>query len=291
MIDGFTKMYHKYVVDCNEVIFIGDLHGNFDSIPYFIKQKDINGAALVFCGDIGMGFSKPEYYHNEFVKIDKVCKERNVHIYMFRGNHDDPSYFDGNPLKLDDDIEYEPDNIHLIEDYSVIQANMEDGNKHYILCVGGAISIDRTYRRKKNEVYVKEYMLWHDCSEEEAEKKATKIYWENEPPVFRPESIEGMVEFKIDVVATHTAPSFVYPYTKDGIKYWIENDLPLGKDCDDERKCMDDIYNKLKECGHPVKEWIYGHFHTHEENDYEGVHFTLLDMDRMGRYDIKSLKK
>ena len=71
----------------------------------------------------------------------------------------------------------------------------------------------------------------------------------------------------IDIVCTHTCPSFVKPYDKIGIKTWIEKDESLANDIDEERNVMDKIYNTLKHDGHKIHKWFYGHYHKH----FEGV--------------------
>ena len=49
-------------LNVNSVYAIGDIHGNFKSIPYNIKHYDLHDCVLIFCGDIGFGFEKYEYY-------------------------------------------------------------------------------------------------------------------------------------------------------------------------------------------------------------------------------------
>ena len=62
-----------------------------------------------------------------------MCEERNVECYMIRGNHDNPAYFEGTTFSYKRFI--------AVPDYTILQAC-----NHSILCVGGAISIDRIYR-------------------------------------------------------------------------------------------------------------------------------------------------
>ena len=76
------------------VVAVGDLHGNFDDIGYFIKSYNFTDTAIIFCGDIGMGFCKPEHYKTVFNKISRIINKCNVHLIFLRGNHDNPLYFD-----------------------------------------------------------------------------------------------------------------------------------------------------------------------------------------------------
>ena len=91
---------------------------------------------------------------------------------------------------------------------------------------------------------------------------------------------------QIDIVCTHTCPSFAKPIGKENIQYWLNVDENLEKDIDNERQIMDKIYNKLKEDGHPFKYWFYGHFHYHNQETIDNVKFIMLDMYRNGNYDI-----
>lgn len=75
---------------------------------------------------------------------------------MFRGNHDDPAYFQ------EERVHHE--RFRCIPDYSVIQAC-----GHNILCVGGAVSIDRDYRKK------------HDSRNS---RSGVASYWTDEMPVY-----------------------------------------------------------------------------------------------------------
>ena len=60
--------------------------------------------------------------------------QANNWIVFVRGNHDNPAYFDG--------AMFNAKRFITVPDYSILQAC-----NHTILCVGGAISIDRIYRK------------------------------------------------------------------------------------------------------------------------------------------------
>ena len=75
---------------------------------------------LIVAGDCGFGFEKKEYYEQMVRRNAKRMNQANNWIVFVRGNHDNPAYFDG----------------------AILQAC-----NHTILCVGGAISIDRIYRK------------------------------------------------------------------------------------------------------------------------------------------------
>jgi hypothetical protein len=135
----------------------------------------------------------------------------------------------------------------------------------------------------------KKYTLCtHPVSEEEAVRKAKKCYWMDEPPVYDENALNELKEngIEIDIVATHTCPSFAQPLHKKGLENWMKYDPMLENDLNYERLVMDNVYNKLIEDGHPLQKWIYGHFHYHNSEFIGDVNFVMLDMSRNGKMDV-----
>lgn len=275
----------------DEILTIGDLHGRFNDISYFIRTYDLTNCAIIVCGDIGMGFHKPEYYKQTFAKLQKILSKRNILLLLVRGNHDDPSSFIINS-------KFNRKNIKLIEDYSVLQFYSINDEKHKnepfnILVIGGAISIDRTMRIVQNDKYTLEYSMHHPCNFEDAKKFASKCYWENEYPIYNVNKLNEIKKqnIKINAVVSHTCPDFCQPCTKDGIKEYLKNDNTLENDIDNERQIMTNIYNKIIEDNHPLTDWSYGHYHFHNMEYINNIRFTLLDMARNGKIDFISIKR
>ena len=79
-------------------------------------------------------------------------------------------------------------------------------------------------------------------------------------------------------IKKETAPSFCPLLDKNGLKSWATYDPQLLVDCDMERITMDRIYQTLKENGHPVNKWYYGHFHQKWTWKYEDTDFKMLDI-------------
>ena len=272
-------------INASHVYCTGDLHGNFNSIGYHIKQYDIHDALIVFCGDIGFGFNKLEYYKQTFNKLKKILSKYNDYIIFIRGNHDDKTYFDSNVI-------YDK-RIKAVEDYTVVQVYPIDDREclslpYNILCVGGATSIDRTYRRSINDKLVLKYMSYHNATLDEAKLKAEKCYWVDEFPLYDDDKLDEIKNngINIDTVATHTCPSFCQPTTKEGIREWINFDDELEKDLDNERSVMDNLYNRLKKDGHILNTWCYGHYHFHNSEIIDSTKFYLLDMERNSVMDM-----
>lgn len=196
-----------------------------------------SNSIFIFAGDCGIGFNKPKYYTDLFEKFNKVLNYNNSFIIFVRGNHDDPSYFDGETINLS--------NIKAVPDYSVISAK-----DHNILCVGGAISIDRTWR-KKQEDRINRFSV--------SNKK--KLYWDGEAPVFNENALREIAENTvIDIVVSHSSPSFATPENHGFIDEWVDEDVNLKSDIKNERIVFDKIFNTLRELNSQPKYWAYGHF-------------------------------
>ncbi len=238
--------------EAKQVIVCGDIHGDFRALVFKLcHQYGCTDTLLIVAGDCGFGFDKPAYYTTIYNQIAGRLQKANNWVVFVRGNHDDPSYFE------EQKVHYA--RWRTVPDYSVVQAA-----GHNILCIGGAISVDRMQRMKQDAHY---------------NFKSIATYWRNEAPVFRPEEIESLPpELRIDTVVTHTAPSRCELCSHDGLQSWAEWDPYLLKDIADERATMDQIEQCIRDHGHPVRDWFYGHFHQSWTATLEGTKFSMLDI-------------
>ena len=238
--------------NAKNVVVCGDIHGEFNAVIYKLcYQYQMTDTVLVIAGDCGFGFDKPGYYDNVYNRNSSRLSKANNWVVMIRGNHDDPAYFQ------EERIHHE--RFRCVPDYSVIQAC-----GHNILCVGGAVSIDRDYRKK------------HDSRHS---RSGVASYWTDEMPVYDKEKLDSISqELKIGTVITHTAPSFCELISKGGLTEWATLDPDIPSDCAKEREAMDRIHNYLKSAGHPVFHWYYGHFHQSWNSEIDGILFSMLDI-------------
>lgn len=244
---------HTYTFPkAKNIVICGDIHGEFNSLIYKLCiQYQLTDTLLIVAGDCGFGFEKPGYYEQVFNRNSSRLSKSNNWIVMMRGNHDDPSYFSEGKISHQ--------RFRTISDYSVIQTC-----RHNILCVGGAVSIDRTDRIK------------HDAKHPDS---SVVSYWENEMPFFNEEALNDIGHnFKIDTVVTHTSPTFCELISKAGLSEWAARDSNLLADCDSERRAMDHIFEYLKANNHPLEHWFYGHFHQNWSSSIDGVLFSMLDI-------------
>lgn len=170
----------------NKIYITGDVHGEFRTLLWIITQKEkFSNCNIIVAGDVGVGFYKHNYYIDTFKAMNKKISNLNVHLYLVRGNHDNPDYFNNTPEDLSNFS-----HIHFIRDYTVLHI----GN-HNILCVGGASSVDKKFRTKD--------VNWWE--------------FENVLPYHKLECKD------IDIVVTHCAPMFCPPrYERIS---WMDDDL------------------------------------------------------------------
>lgn len=130
-------------------------------------------------------------------------------------------------------------NFELLPDYTYREFNGEK-----FLFVGGAVSVDRRGRVPN--------MSW----------------WEDEAMVLKPELVK-----KVDVLITHSCPSYNGPFEKGAISGWCERDSTLWEECVEERKLHDKLI-ELCEC----KKHYCGHFHLSSDVEVNGCRSKILDI-------------
>ena len=257
--------------DSKCLVVCGDIHGDFNLLVNKIcVQYELKDTVVIVAGDCGFGFERKGYYENIVRRNSKRMNEANNWLVFIRGNHDNPAYFDGQTFKYK--------RFLAIPDYSIVKAN-----GHTALCIGGAISVDRSYRivswRNRIEKLSK---FGHD--KECDDSLSPNYYWSAETPVFNKDILETIVrENVIDTVVTHTAPSFCELQSKNGLESWTASDTTLLSDIHEERSIMDAIYEGLK--GQSINHWCYGHFHQSWHSSIEGTFFKMLDI--MELYEIR----
>ena len=225
----------------NKLYVVGDIHGKFSKFSNLIYGK--SNATYILAGDVGLGFHTDDIYENWFLKWNEELKENNIILYFMRGNHDDPSYWN------EDKINYS--NIRLVKDYETLNIN----NKN-ILCVGGAISIDRKYRKEG-------YTYWKDEKFTLDESKLNSLN-------------------NIDIVISHTSPSFSYPRDNNTefLRSFYQVDANLKNELTTERLELDVMYNILKS-NNKITEWYYGHFHDSKIEYHDNILFRLCDINEI----------
>lgn len=233
----------KYTENGRQLIFWGDNHWSFAYIKELLANKELENTVLIQVGDFGIGFKHLEKSKSVLRKLNTLLIESNVTLYISRGNHDDPSYFVNNRIKMS--------NIIFLSDYTILQVN-----DHKILCIGGAVSIDQIHR------------------------SIGKTWWANEKVVYDEivKSLRG-----ITTVVTHTTICEAPPPLDMKVPIlahyslmqpWLEYELR------NERELLTRIYNELSE-NNTIERWYYGHFHKSFNETYKGTKFYGLAINEL----------
>jgi DNA repair exonuclease SbcCD nuclease subunit len=241
------------------LVVSGDWHGDWKAVIGEIKRLDLRDCTLIQVGDFGMGFDPIKKDLATLKYLNTTLKPRNIQLYAIRGNHDNPTYFDGS---------IKTSNIKLLPDYSVLTI---DGLN--VLCVGGAISIDRKPNPAEFDYRGRP---WKG-------RKEGVNYWPNETFVLKPELLKDLKN--IDIVVTHSAPDFCEPRTKHGLSTWIKADPGLADECMKERNDHSKMYDILKANDCPLKYWFYGHFHYYKREEFENTECVLIDINQF--YEVR----
>ena len=263
------------------VLFCGDIHGHFDWVAQYIMKNDINHCSVIICGDVGLGFSPIKKQVQEMKKcgLADCLKRQSVQLYLVRGNHDDPSLFDGRALI--------GRCVYTVKDYTVLKSE-----HHNILCVGGGVSMDRICRQADLDEQILSWLETHpESTRTKAMKHCSIGWWPDEYPVFNQEAIDDL-DCKVDIVCSHTAPEAFLPTPLESSN-WFKNDSTLKNDLIRERHTMQQVLDRLILKKHPITKWFFGHFHRYISVSYNNLHYALdyccLDKARDGNLCIKEL--
>jgi len=243
-----------------KLMFLGDIHGNFNIINQYVKMYDIKDTHIIQVGDFGVGFSRfekekrmLEMYHTQLVN-------NNVHVWAIRGNHDYKPYFDNDPFGFT--------NIHLVADYTVL--NLADKK---IICIGGAVSVDREFRYTKKQ---KQGIYENNIGIES--------WWPDE--IFNLD-IDKLKELRdINIMVTHTCPDYCPPDNTFGLGYFVEGiiketgDNQLRTDLNFERNQVTQAFNIVK-MNNDIEFAYYGHFHKSDNINILGTKHRLLKVNEL----------
>lgn len=242
------------------LMFLGDIHGNFGLIHQYIDNFDIKDTHIIQVGDFGVGFNTLEkekrmleMYHHKLVK-------NNVFVWAIRGNHDFKPYFDNDPFELT--------NIKLVPDYTVL--NLSGKN---ILCIGGAVSVDRKIRYTKNQ-----------ANGDFEKLTGAESWWPDEVFILDKEKLKNFRD--INIVVTHTAPHYCPPDNTFGFGPFVEGiisdtgDTDLKTDLLFERNQLTEAFHILS-MNNNIDTAYYGHFHKSDQINMYRVNHRLLGIGEL----------
>lgn len=249
------------------IAVIGDIHGEFNVIIKKVKHYDLNDVVLLVAGDMGVGFNynnprEPKKEKVRLLYLNQFLKRHNIFLYIVRGNHDNPSFYDG---------KHNLSNLIFMQDYDIVQVG-----EYMILGVGGATSVDR-----KPNHHFKDYK-----GENHPGRRENVDWWPNEKVIYDEEKLNVIAG--IDIVVTHTCPDFVHPpVLGDNVWKWCDCDPELKSELIEERELMGKIYDKLNELS-VIKWWYYAHYHQSNFQTYNSTKFKLLDIGEFHEIKFKN---
>ena len=245
------------------ILYLGDIHGNFRIISQYIDQYDIKDAHIIQVGDFGIGFCTLDKEKRMLEMLHHKLVKNNVFVWAIRGNHDFKPYFDNDPFGLT--------NIKLVKDYTIL--NLEGKN---ILCIGGAISVDRMWRKTNKQL--------QGIYEEYTEANGIDSWWPNELFVLDEKKLVEMRD--INIVVTHTCPNYCPPDNTFGFGPFVEGiirdtgDVDLRTDLHFERNQVTNAFAILK-MNNNIDNHYYGHFHRSDTININGTKHRLLGIGEL----------
>ena len=245
----------QYNIKNKNLICIGDVHGEFSTLRFklaqYIKKYHLTNTIFIVCGDCGF-FGKNtdnKWFYHERSKINNLLVKSSNELYFFRGNHDNPEFFNSNS----EYIVGKTTTIKVLKDYDILNSELYGR----ILIVPGAISIDR-YARSEG-------LSW----------------WKDEGTLNLTDSELSEIG-TVDLVLSHTLP-YLNKLSKEqlenleekeklykGSKYY-NNTLSIA--LLNERNYLIKLQSFVK-----AKQWISGHYHVSTINLIDTTKYISLNI-------------
>lgn len=232
------------MIQKTKTYILGDTHGDY---PDCYSYKD---STIFHVGDFGIGF-----YNNLDNLLTNILDEEltnnNSKLLIIMGNHDSPIWW------KDKSLSKNLKNIYFVDTGEIIKHE-----KDYYLFLGGAISIDRQFRKDGID-------YWKDEGFEGFEYVYNKI---KDNPLLS----------KVTKVISHTAPTFCPPVDFNAfVESFFKNDPKLKEELLNERKELNKTFDYLKLNCPKLKNWYFGHFHPNHSwtQVFYDINFTCLKIN------------
>lgn len=239
----------------DHLLFLGDIHGDYHWISYFLHNHDLNNILIYQVGDFQIGFHERQE-KSLLNTVNNILSERNSKVVVIRGNHDNPDCFKSDKFRFS--------NIQFLSDYTILTVMIKNVKKN-ILGIGGAISIDRLLQIKNDS-------------------------WFADEPIKYITDLSILNSLKdIHIIVTHTAPDFVSPFKMGSlVEKYSKNDKMLKADLILERQKLSTMIDYLiginKET---LTAYFYGHFHFSSVEEYKNVEFRCLAVNEFKEFLIE----
>jgi predicted phosphodiesterase len=214
------------------IYIIGDIHGKFSNLKKLIDKTDLRDCHLICVGDLGLGFQYDEQGERYMCELFNNFLAERDIEFKSIRGNHD------DPKYFTGDSRISLSHFKMLPDY-----HFETLNGEKFLFVGGAISIDRRLRIEG------------------------RSYWKDETFELKDDKI-----VECDVLITHSTPTWLGPFDKQGILSWCDKDEYLWRDCLKEREDITLLYR----AANPKKSYS-GHFHQHFITEQDGCIARILD--------------
>lgn len=182
-------------------------------------RYDFTNSLIICVGKVGINEKSIDDCLNVAKKVNKKLRKNNTVVVFVRGCEDNSTIFNDNVLDLS--------NVKAVPDYTVI-----DANGFNVLCVGGGISLNRSWKMKHLDTL-----------------PIYETYDKNEATFYNEEAMLEIEKLDIDInlIVTYDSPSFTCPshILSDAYTGWSNADETLCDDIIKNKAVMDKLYASL----------------------------------------------
>lgn len=216
----------------------GDIHGDFKKLVWSaVSRYKLTDSDIIVLGDFGVGFDNK--IKSDYEEVSKKLEKSNIVIYALRGNHDDPSWFT--------DGSHNFPRLKFLKDYELI--TLGDGID--ILPIGGANSVDISFRLQQNEIL---------------KKKKRACWWEGED--IERKDLKHLPK-RVDLIISHECPNIFEPVTTrlGNCPLWQYEKILSS------REYLSNIALNVN-----TNYWFYGHYHKSMSGSFNNMIWRCLNI-------------
>lgn len=230
---------------------VGDIHREANALALALSMYDISNCTIILLGDIGIWRYRD---YKAYKKLDDCAKERNIIIYAFRGNHDNPAFFRDfdNRSPVVTRFWNKFSNFKVLPDLTEVIINDMKG-----IIIGGGVSIDRCCRHS----YLSSYRRGGVYNSND--------WWEDETV-----PSTDNIDKEYDFILSHTGPRplKIAPLNESNCSFF-KRDASLKYDIDIENNRLIEIAKQFK-----PKKWWFGHYHINDSFDFDNIRCYAVDI-------------
>ncbi len=230
---------HK-IPDSHNLYLMGDYHKNPVKLSGNLKAMSAN-ASLIILGDYDA------HRAQDLVDLASIAKKHQVVMYLMRGNHDNPQYWQDRSVAEVLETPW----LKLLNDVDSLQYR-----ELKLITVSGAVSVDRTCVRFDDG----------NC-------------WPKEEGIPK-DSINQVKELgECDILLTHTGNPDTHSTKNDFIDSYASTDETLIEDIKAERKLVQQL-----QIASGCSKHYFGHFHQNWTGEQFGVDVRCLDICEIQKF-------